>query len=88
VLFTDDQLLLRGIFDDKPYFRGRKARFGEFSDWEKPALLLGAMCLPEDEYTKWIDAISDEIPGPFSKIFTSWLKASHGNLTEVLKITD
>ncbi len=80
------ELLLKGRFDDKAYFRSKRAKFSEFSDWEKPAVLLGAMCLPADEYKTWIDSISDEIPGPFSKIFANWLKANHGALDEVLKV--
>ena len=78
------ELLLRGRFDDKPFFRGKRAKFSEFSDWEKPAALMGAMCLPEDEYKTWVDAVVDEIPGPFSKIFATWLKSSHGDLAAVL----
>lgn len=79
-------LLLKGIFDDKPFFRSRRAKFSEFSDWEKPAALLGAMCLPQDEYHTWVDSVSDEIPGPFAKIFAAWLKSAHGNLAELLAI--
>jgi hypothetical protein len=78
------EFLLRGRFDDKAFFRSKRARFSEFSDWEKPALLLGAMCLPADEYKTWVDAVVDEIPGPFSKIFAAWLKANHGDVGAVL----
>jgi hypothetical protein len=81
-------LLLRGRFDDKAFFRGHKARFSEFSDWEKPAALLGAMCLPGDEYKTWVDSITDEIPGPFAKIFAAWLKDSHGDLEKALRIEE
>ena len=79
------ELLLKGKFDDKAYFRSKRAKFSEFSDWEKPAVLLGAMCLPHDEYKTWVDSVSDEIPGPFSKIFANWLKVTHGNLEDILK---
>lgn len=82
------ELLLKGRFDDKAFYRGRKARFSEFSDWEKPAALLGAMCLPADEYKTWVDSIADEIPGPFAKVFSTWLKESHGDLEQVLKVED
>jgi hypothetical protein len=82
------ELLLKGRFDDKSYFRGKKSKFSEFSDWEKPAVLLGAMCLPFDEYKTWIDSIVDEIPGPFAKIFGNWLKKNHGDLVGLLKDRD
>jgi len=79
------ELLLKGLLDDKPFFRSKRAKFSEFSDWEKPAVLLGSMCLPQDEYTTWVDSIADEIPGPFSKIFAGWLKKSYGTLDQILK---
>ena len=82
------ELLLKGRFDDKAYFRSKKAKFSEFSDWEKPAVVLGAMCLPEDEYRTWVDTIVDEVPGPFGRIFSNWAKASHGDLLELLKVDE
>lgn len=79
------QLLLRGIFNDRQYFRAQRTRFSDFSDWEAPCLLLGAMCLPEDEYKTWVDSVSDDIPGTFPKILSKWLKDNHGKFPEILQ---
>lgn len=78
------QLLLRGIFNDRPYFRAQRTRFSDFSDWEQPCLLLGSMCLPEDEYITWVDSVSDDISGSFPALFAKWLKDNHGNLPKLL----
>lgn len=78
------EYFLRGRLGDTAFFRRKKAQFAEVSDWEKPALLLGAMCLPRDEYAIWIRGIKDNIPGPFSDIFSAWLVDNRDKLTEIL----
>jgi retron-type reverse transcriptase len=78
-------LLLRGIWEDRHYFRAQRTKFSDFSDWEQPCLLLGAMCLPEDEYKTWVDSVSDDVPGAFPKIYVKWLKDSHGSFPAILK---
>jgi len=78
-------LFLKGLFNDRAYFRAQRTGFSQFGEWEKPAVLIGAMCLPKDEYCTWIDSISDEIPGSFPKIFGKWLKEKHGTLSEIIQ---
>lgn len=78
------EYFLRGRLGDAPYFRRRKAQFAEVSDWEKPALLLGAMCLPRDEYARWITGIRDHIPGAFNAILADWLVENRERLDEIL----
>lgn len=80
------EFFLRGRIGQTTYFRTRKTRFGELSDWERPAYLIGAMCLPKDEYEHWLNSVAHLIPGPVSRIFQSWLKANRHRLTEVLSI--
>lgn len=77
-------LLLRGIFGDRQFFRAHRTRFSDFSDWEHPCLLLGAMCLPEDEFKTWVDSVGDDIPGTFPKVFVKWLKDNHGKFPAIL----
>jgi hypothetical protein len=80
-------LLLRGLHGDRQFFRAQRTRFSDYSEWEQPCLLLGAMCLPQDEYTTWVDSVSDDIPGAFPKIFAKWLKDKHGAFPELLRET-
>lgn len=80
------ELFLRGRTGQVTYFRTRKTRFGELSDWERPAFLIGAMSLPKDEYEKWLSSVAHLIPGPVSRAFQGWLKANRHRLTEVLAI--
>jgi hypothetical protein len=77
-------LLLRGIWNDRQFFRSQRTKFSDFSEWEQPCLLLGAMCLPEDEFRSWIDSVADDVPGAFPKIFVKWLKDNHGNFPAIL----
>lgn len=81
------ELLLRGIFEDRQYFRAQRTKFSEFNDWEKPCLLMGAMCLPTDEYCTWVDSVVDEIPGAFPKIFAKWLKDKQQPVQTLLQST-
>ncbi|MCP9222911.1 RNA-directed DNA polymerase [Erythrobacter sp. LQ02-29] len=77
-------LLLRGLLNERQFFRSQRTKFSGFSDWEHPCLLLGAMCLPEDEFKTWVDSVSDDIPGTFPKIFSKWLKDNHSRFPDIL----
>ena len=79
------QLLLKGIWNDRQFFRAQRTKFADFSDWEHPCLLLGAMCLPEDEFKTWVDSISDDIPGAFPKVFAKWLKDKQSSFPDILR---
>lgn len=81
-------LLMRGVFNDRPFFRAQRTRFSDYSDWEAPCLLLGAMCLPEDEFKTWVDSVSDDVPGAFPRVFVKWLKDNHGNFPAILSESD
>lgn len=76
--------LLRGRLGHAAYFRAQKTKFGELNDWEKPAFLLGAMCLPKDEYEKWVVSVQNAIPGPLAAEYADWVKGNWGNLPAIL----
>ncbi len=74
----------RGIAKDRAYFRALKTQLGTLSEWDKPAALIAAMCLPIDEYKKWLSVAGQHIKGPFSATFLAWLKNNHGDLPQLL----
>jgi hypothetical protein len=86
VIERRQQLLLRGILNDRGYFREMKTRFDEASDWEKPALMFGASCLSTGEYNTWLDTIKDHVNDPFSDIYRKWLIQNQSSLNERLKV--
>lgn len=78
------QLFLRGLANDRPYFRALKTQLGSLSEWEKPAALMAGMCLPFDEYKNWLSGAVDQLSMPFAATYTSWLRDNHGKLDRLL----
>lgn len=78
------ELLLRGRFKQAHWFRARKTQFAGLSNWEKTAFALGATCLPQDEYEKWVVSSKGLLPGQFQNLLADWLKESWGNLESIL----
>ncbi len=77
-------LFLRGLANDRPYFRALKTQLGSLSEWEKPAALMAGMCLPYDEYRNWLSGVVDQLSTPFAATYTSWLRENHGRLGQLL----
>lgn len=75
---------LRGLANDRAYFRALKTQLGSLSEWDKPAALMAAMCLPFDEYKNWLAVAVEQLAGPFAGTYASWLKDSHGKLRDLL----
>lgn len=84
VMERRSQLFLRGLANDRPYFRAIKTQLGSLSEWEKPAALMAAMCLPFDEYKTWLEAAVATLSSPFAGTYTGWLRDNHGNLRRLL----
>ncbi len=84
VIERRSNFFLRGLSNDRAFFRALKTQLGTLSEWDKPAALMAGMCLPFDEYKNWLDAISHQFNSPFSATYTSWLKDNHGNLEKLL----
>lgn len=74
----------RGLANDRPYFRALKTQLGSLSEWDKPAALMAAMCLPLDEYKSWLAVALPHLSTPFAATYVSWLKANHGRLRNLL----
>lgn len=86
VIERRQNLLLRGVLNDRAYFREWKTRFDEASDWEKPALMYGASCLSKGEFNTWLDTIKDHVNDPFSDIYRKWLSQNQKELMNKLKV--
>lgn len=86
VIGRRQSLLLYGILNDRAYFRERKTKFDEASDWEKPALMLGASCLSRGEYSTWLDTIKGHLSDPLEALYRKWLQDNQATLFEKLKV--
>lgn len=76
--------LLRGRLKDRAFFREAKTRFGDLSEWEKPAVMLGASCLAASEYETWLGFCKGKSTNIIFDEYISWLKTNRANLLEKL----
>jgi hypothetical protein len=67
-------IFIRALLNDRPFFREHRGRLGQVGEWLKPAFLIGASCLPADEYRNWIDIAVRQVADPFAHAFGAWLK--------------
>jgi hypothetical protein len=77
--------LVRGLNGEVNYFRRQKTRFDERNLFEKSAFMLGATCLPKDEFETWVGAVRANMNRPLEKLFCDWIKTKHNRLTSVLE---
>jgi hypothetical protein len=77
-------ILLRGRLKDRAFFREAKTRFGDLSEWEKPAVMLGASCLAASEYDTWLGFCKNKSTNIVFDEYISWLKANRSYLLEKL----
>jgi hypothetical protein len=84
VIERRSHFFIRGLANDRPYFRALKTQLGSLSEWDKPAALMSAMCLPLDEYQKWLAAAVDHLATPFASTYVGWLRENHGKLQQLL----
>lgn len=77
-------ILAHGRIEDVAYFRRQKTKFDQFSKFEQYALMLGASCLPKDEFETWIDAIKAGMVHPLDKLYCDWVKEKQGKFNDVL----
>lgn len=84
VIERRSQFFLRGLANDRAFFRALKTQLGSLSEWDKPAVLMAGMCLPLDEYKNWLQVAVDQLTTPFARTYTAWLKESHGKLAKLL----
>jgi hypothetical protein len=84
VIERRSHFFLRGLANDRPFFRALKTQLGSLSEWDKPAALMAGMCLPLDEYKHWLADAVHQITSPFAATYTPWLKDNHGKLRQLL----
>lgn len=77
-------LFLRGLANDRAYFRALKTQLGTLGEWDKPAALMSAMCLPLDEYKNWLASAVAHLTTPFAVTYVDWLRENHGKLQQIL----
>ena len=77
-------ILLRGRVKDRAFFREAKTRFGDLSEWEKPAVMLGASCLAASEYDTWLGFCKGKSGNILFDEYIGWLKANRTSLLEKL----
>jgi Reverse transcriptase (RNA-dependent DNA polymerase) len=78
------EILLRGRVKDRAYFREAKTRFSDLSEWEKPAVMLGASCLAASEYDSWLSFCKGKSTNILADEYISWLKGNRAKLIEKL----
>lgn len=72
--------LLQGKLDRRTFFRNKKYQFDSISNSERFSFLIGATCLPKDEFEVFISAVKEKLDDPLADLFVKWLKAKHGSL--------
>lgn len=77
-------ILLRGRVKDRAFFREAKTRFGDLSEWEKPAMMLGASCLAESEYDTWLGFCKGKSANILFDEYIGWLKTNRTTLLDKL----
>ena len=79
-------LLIRGRVNDVNYFRRQKTAVQSFSDVERPCLVWGASCLPQDEYEVWLQkTVGVHMKKPLDGLFLKWAAKNKAKLMLKLK---
>ena len=79
-------LLIRGRSKDVNYFRRQKTAVQSFSDVERPCLVWGASCLPQDEYEVWLQkSVGVHMNKPLDALFLKWAVKNRSKLMLKLK---
>jgi hypothetical protein len=78
-------LLIRGRRKDVNFFRKQKTAVQSFSDVERPCLVWGASCLPQDEYDVWLKTAGIHMNKPLDGLYLKWLSVNKGKLIAKLK---
>jgi hypothetical protein len=60
-------------------------RFDEGNKFEKFPFMLGATCLPQDEFENWVGAVRPNMSRPLDRLFCDWVKSKTGKLHEILQ---
>lgn len=77
-------ILINASIENIAYFRKNKTRFDQFSRFEQYALIVGATCLPKDEYETWVDAVKGGMSHPIDKLYCDWAKSKQGSFGDLI----
>ena len=77
--------LMHGVNNNVNFFRRHKTKFEEKSLLEKGAFIIGATCLPKDEFESWISAVKPNMHRPLDHIFCDWAKSKSGKLRQIIE---
>jgi hypothetical protein len=79
-------LLIRSRYKDVNYFRRQKTAVQSFSDVERPCLVWGASCLPQNEYDVWLQkTVGVHMTKPLDDLFLKWASQNKSKLMVKLK---
>lgn len=82
---SDRQLaLIKGLNGDVNYFRKHKTKFDSLGEFTKSSFVLGATCLPKDEFSSWVEAVRPRLRRPLDDLYCKWAKTKSGKLKETL----
>lgn len=73
-------ILIRARLQDRAFFRAAKTRFGDLSEWDKPAMMLGASCLASSEYDTWLSFCKGKSSNILFDEYIRWLKENRTSL--------
>jgi hypothetical protein len=77
--------LIRGLSNDRDYFRRNKTRFEQKNAFEKYHFLLGATCLPLDEFNIWLSDMKGSMSRPLDQLFCNWVETKRGGIAEIIR---
>ncbi|WP_315806768.1 MULTISPECIES: RNA-directed DNA polymerase [unclassified Bradyrhizobium] len=77
--------IVRGLNGDVNFFRRNKTRFEELNGFEKHHFMIGATCLPKDEFVNWIGAVRSNLDRPLDARFCDWVKTKTGDLKNIVE---
>ncbi len=69
--------IIRGRLEHQNYFSDNKdGACAELPRFELFSFVIGAKCLPKDEFKSWHDLLMQQLNSPFEKLFLKWLLSS------------
>lgn len=72
--------IIHGHLANTNHFRSLKTSFGQFGTPEQICIILGASCLPKDEYTNWLVGLKPNFDFPTSKLLLDWVRSEQSEI--------
>lgn len=77
--------LIRGRLRDQNFFRRHKTAFDQLPPFEQSCFVIGASCLPDDEYGKWLQTAKALFDIPTGPLLLSWAKSRRASVLAMLR---